>query len=324
MALGLGFRFLVLAVWLAASCSSSLAQTLHDVLNEHKIPVGPAPIQNLSQRITSFAVLDDETNFLIAYYIDDGSGLLSPPLYMARFVKKDQSWKINALRKVEASFKTFQVPCLGSAMRIVPTKRFFFVQTHLNPSAGCLVILSENLAVKKALWGSYLAVFRSGLLVFNRSQIHFAPTHPMEIAVYDLQRDVESNLYPPSADSFRAAYIEKLRAAKPSEDWCREHNSHCDPQQFESNLFSAVVINEEMQALAFVARFTPVGLISREEAELPSEWVQTVAYVFRFHQGVIRHREFRSTEMKERFGADSLDDLLKPAILKQLFASPKP
>jgi len=183
----------------------------------------------LSQRITSFAVLDDETNFLIAYYIDDRSGFLSPPLYVARFVKKDQSWKTTALRKVEASFKTYQVPCLGSALRIVQTTGFFFVQTHLNPSAGCLVILSEDLAVKKALWGGYLAAFRSGLLVFNRNQIHFAPTHPMEMAIYDLQRDVESDLYPPPADPFRAAFIEKLRAAKPGEDWCREHNSHCDP-----------------------------------------------------------------------------------------------
>jgi len=91
------------------------------------------------------------------------------------------------------------------------------------------VILSEDLAVKKALWGGYLAAFRSGLLVFNRNQIHFAPTHPMEMAIYDLQRDVESDLYPPPADPFRAAFIEKLRAAKPGEDWCREHNSHCDP-----------------------------------------------------------------------------------------------
>lgn len=95
------------------------------------------------------------------------------------------------------------------------------------------------------------------------------------------------------------------------------------PQQFESDLFGPVVINEETQALAFVARFTPVGLISREEAELSPEWVQNVVYVFRLPLGVIRHREFRSAEMKERFGTNSLDDLLKPAILEQLFASPK-
>ena len=84
-----------------------------------------------------------------------------------------------------------------------------------------------------------------------------------------------------------------------------------------------MAINEETQALAFVARFTPIGLIPQDEAEWSPEWVQSVVYVFRLLPGSILHREFRPDEMKERFGTASLGDILKPAILEKLFTSPK-
>jgi hypothetical protein len=307
---------------LGADASTALSQTLREVLNKHDFPVASHPIQNLDARITSFAVLDNATNFVIAYYIDDGSGLLSPPLYVLRQTKNSREWKIAALRTVQAPFRDFHVDCFGSALAIHQTAGFFFIDTHLSPSAGCLVVLAENLTVTRALYGWYLAAFHSGLLVFHKSEVHFAPTHPMEIALYDLRRSTETSLYPPPADPIRVAYIEKIRTAKPSEDWCRQHNSHCDAEQFESELTGRVVISEETQSLAFVARFGPVGLISEEITKHSPEWIEDVVYVFRLGSGPIRHREFHLAEMKERFGTTSLEALLKPTVLEQLFSPP--
>jgi len=283
-------------------------------------------IQNLNERITSFAVLDSATHFVIAYYIDDGSGLLSPPLLVGRYNKKEQGWKTTALRNVGAPFLGTEVNCLGSVTAIRQMPGFIFIDTHLNPSAGCLVVFSDDLAVRKALSGWYLAAFRSGLLVFHRSQIHFAPTHPMEIAVYNLQSDAQTQIYPPLQDPIRAEYVERLRSLMPGEDWCREHNTSCDPRQFSNEIWGAVAVNEEAGAMAFVARFDPGGLVPKEVQERTPDLTQDVAYVFLFSPHAVRHRQFRFSEIRERFGAAAQDDLVKPAVLDRLFAqtSPRP
>ncbi|HEV8385163.1 MAG TPA: hypothetical protein VGQ11_09855 [Candidatus Acidoferrales bacterium] len=219
MATASRFAISTLVALLIATSSSPFAQTLLDVLREHRIPVGSS--SGIWQKpITSFAVLDNDANFAIAYYVDDGSGLLSPPLFLGRYDRKHHTWKDVALKKIEASFKGVPVDCMGSALSIVQQAGSYFLHTHLNPSAGCLLVLSEDLALKKTLCGRYLAAFRSGLFVYQKCQVHFAPTHPMEIALYDPVRDVETQIYPPPSDTIRAEYVNSIRRLIPSNHWC--------------------------------------------------------------------------------------------------------
>ena len=155
-------RSFVLLAWLAASSSTSTAQTLAEVLKEHAISIGSSPVENFGNRITSFAVLDDATNFMIAYYIDDSSGRLRPPLFVARYAKQARKWDTAALSDAKAPWRGSQVACLGSALAIRQVVGFLFIDTHISPSAGCVLVLSKDLRFKKALYGWYLASFTSG------------------------------------------------------------------------------------------------------------------------------------------------------------------
>jgi len=325
--LGVARICLVLATSLAATCSPSVAQSLREILNEHAIPVDSPRIQNLDEKITSFAVLDNPSNFVIAYYLDDGSRLLRPPLFVFRYAKEKPEWTTVALRGVEADFPGLsgaKQDCLGAALRIHESGEFLFIDTHKNPSAGCVLALARNLALKKALSGWYLAAFRSGRLVFHRSQVHFAPVHPMEIAVYDLQHAFETQIYPPRSDPIRAAHVGKYSAAVPAEQWCRNHNSPCDPSQFSSRLHGSVVINEETDSLAFVAQMEPPDFVRAGAGEQAATRIEQVVYVFLFSQGSVAHREFRLSKMKALLGTESIEALLTRPMLERIFVGKRP
>src|SRR5689334_16512684 len=75
-------------------------ETLAQVLARNSIP-GDAAIRNLSSPITSYDVLNDATQFVIAYYIDDGSNQLRFPLYVSRFDKRTREWRNHALENVK-------------------------------------------------------------------------------------------------------------------------------------------------------------------------------------------------------------------------------
>jgi hypothetical protein len=316
-----GLLLLALPAAVCVDARFTAAQTLADTLRDRSIPVGSPPIQNANARITSFAELNNPADYLIAYYVDDGSGSLKPPLYIARYLKDSGAWHTAGLTDIKASFHDTQVDCLGSALEIQRAGDYFFVDTHLTPSAGCVLVLNSDLTLKKSLCGWFLAAFRSGLLVYHKSEVHFAVTHPMEIAIYDLGTGRETQIYPPSRDAIRHEYEERIRRLMPGEDWCREHNSPCDPAEFSSELSEKVALNERTHSLAFVAQFDALGLIPREAANRSPELNMKAVYVFRLGPGPIRHCEFWFDDLKNRYGLNSVDELLTPAKIRELFSS---
>ena len=45
--------------------------------------------------------------------------------------------------------------------------------------------------------GWYLGGFNSGEILFHENEIHFAPTHPMHISLYDPGKEKVTPVYPP-------------------------------------------------------------------------------------------------------------------------------
>jgi hypothetical protein len=206
----------------------------------------------------------------------------------------------------------------------------FYVSIELSPSAGCQLVVSDDLKLKTVLSGWIEATFSSGAVVLEGSMIHFAPTHPLRLSLFDPRSATPTAIYPPPSDPLRAAYTLRLRTKIPELDRCQGENCQWDPEQFDNELGSeceptgqcksAIAVNDKTGALSFTVRFSAIGFISFEKVKGSTEWDEHVVYVYRLFPGPTAHREFRSSEMKARFGTTSLDGLLTAEMLARIFA----
>src|SRR6266850_1360586 len=175
-----GTRFILIASVLLLSAETVCSETLRHVLAAKNLPIAVAKLENLDKNITSGAELDDETQFLIAYYTDDGTSALNPPLYMERFDRKQGSWKGATLGEAEARSENLRVPCLGSILTVTAIGSRFFLDAHINPSAGCRLVLSRDLKLEAGLYGWVVGRLGTEIVIYHRSRIHFAPVHQAE------------------------------------------------------------------------------------------------------------------------------------------------
>lgn len=280
-------------------------------------------VQNLDKPITSGAQLDDSARFVIAYYIDDGSNALRPPLYIDRYDRKLQKWESVALGQAHSKSSDIDVNCLGSVLSISALGDRLLLDTHLSPSAGCALILSQNLKVEAGVYGWYLGQIGGDEIIYHRSEIHFASEHPAEIALFNLRTKRDLTLFPRKPyQAIRLALIAQLKEFfQTHEDWCNKFNDPCDPDWFDSSLEGEVATGAEKDALAFV--------ISYEQQAFPREiqkpsGPKNVLYVYRHvnDEAKMEYREMLLTEAKERFGDMPLQELLKPEVLQKIFSEP--
>ncbi len=304
---------------------ASLAETLQEVLAVRGIPPDPQAAGDAARPITSYAFHDDARTFLIAYYWDDAGGVLRAPLRLSRYEKGQGQWR--HVTVPAAQMKGGEADCLGSVTAIHPTDNAFYLDLHLTPSAGCVLILSKDLSealeVRAALYGWFLAEFADGTVVYHNSQVHFAPTHAAEISLYQPRSGRSVRIYPQKPyQAVRAAHIEKARAAYSDENWCRERNHHCDPELFDNRLLGIVEINDRTRALAFVARFdnTVSGPDAARRGANAPEFTE-VLYVYRNvdNPEQIEFREMVVADFQARFGNIPLSEALEPAILRRIF-----
>lgn len=253
--LRLGLADIVRATILILACStSSFAGTLSDVLQNRGVPTGVQDLPNLNKLITGYGVVNDEKVLLIAYYLADGSGRLHEPLFISRFDKVAHKWRNAQIPRQDARLDA--VDCLGSVTQLHSPARDYYVGTHLSPSAGCTIVLSPELVVRKVLYGWFLSAFNDGTIVYHNSQVHFAPTHYGEVSMYDPERDTTVKIYPMKPyKRIRREHINKVRAVYSNDAWCRNRNHHCDPERFDNHLASKVEISDATGALAFVVNF---------------------------------------------------------------------
>ncbi len=309
--------FALLSLLTSASAS---VETLTQVLQNRGLTVSGQAIPNLDKPITSYETLEDERIFLIAYYVYDGSGWLREPLLVTRFDKLAQTWRSAEILRRDA--RAGPVDCFGSVTAIHSSVHGFYVGTHRNPSAGCTIVLTHDLAVRTTLYGWFLSVFGDGTVVYHNSQLHFAPTRYAEMSIYHPERSSRVKIYPMKPyQRIRTEHINKVRAVYSDENWCRIRNHHCDPERFDNHLTGRVEINGTTGALAFVIKFdNKAWQRPTQGIEAPEEFTE-VAYVYRnVTQGPIEYREILLSDLKARFGDIPLRRVLEPAILVQIFS----
>jgi hypothetical protein len=280
-------------------------------------------VKNLDKPITSGATLDDTGQFVIAYYVDDGSGVLKPPLYIERYDRKLQKWESVALEEAHSKSQDVDLDCLGSVLSIRALGDRLLLDTHLSPSAGCALILSRKMKLEAGLYGWYLGQIGGDEIIYHRSEVHFASAHPAEIALFDLSTKRDLTLFPRKPyQAIRRALIEQLKEFfRTHEDWCNKFDDPCDPDWFDSSLTGEVATEVRENALAFV--------ISYEQRVFPGKiqkpiGPKNVLYVYRHanDEAKMEYLEMLLTEAKERFGDVPLQKFLEQETLQKIFSEP--
>ncbi len=172
-----GFLLVILTVTLQKT------PTLASELLQRHLPV-PGEAPELERPITSYSVLDENSRFVIAYYTVEPDDLLHE-LRVRSFDKRSHAWRS----------ATFPEP-IGSVLEIQSHGGYLYVVGHSSPSASPLLVLREDLQLKRVLDGWPVLMIGDGRVVFSRSMVHFAPAHAEVLALYDPAADRESTLYP--------------------------------------------------------------------------------------------------------------------------------
>jgi hypothetical protein len=314
-----------LLAW-ALVCSAKLTwaqgqgKTLREELTERHALLGGTRLVNLDKKITSGAELDDATQFVIAYYVEDGTSRLNTPIFLERLDRKTGKWQSARLGDPAVKVKDMDVNCMGSVLSVRTLGDRILLDTHLSPSAGCVLILSEDLKVQASLYGWIVARLGDDELVYQRSQVHFAPVHSAELAIYDLQGKRDVTIFPRKPfQAIRQARIVQLQEFYRTRlAWCRENDDPCDAEEFDSSLAGEVISDQREQALAFVISYKQTQVFSGDQKPSgPAE----VVYVYRHvnDEAKMEYREMLSSDVKARVGDIALERLLEPSILEKIF-----
>jgi hypothetical protein len=172
--------------------------------------------------------------------------------------------------------------CLGSALSLERNGKWYYLNLHLTPSAGCLVILKHDLSVSQTLGGWPIAFFKSGLLVWSGDMVHFADVHPETLFLYDPVAHKSLQLYPPKNDPFRDDFSTRLKKVIDQKQ-CAENNWACEADRF-ATVIDSTEVSDETKSLAFRASFETEGFVLREQAESNGGWYDDqYVYIYRLN-----------------------------------------
>jgi len=312
-----GVAFCAVPAW-----AQGEGKTLRQVLAAEQLPLDAEKLTNLDKTISSGAELNDASQFVIAYFLLDGTGRLNPPIYVDLFDRKSGQWRSGSIGEAAAKWEGGDVDCLGSVLSIAAYADYFALETHINPSAGCEIILSREMKVKTALYGWTLGHFGDGGIFYHRSQIHFATVHPAELAFYDPATGKDFILFPHKPfQEIRLEEIKELReffAAHP--DSCQKTDDPCDPESFDSSIEGKIITGDRGHAAAFVVSYEKEGF---GQDEKKPEGPAKVVYVYRHvnDETKMEYRELLWSDVKARVGDVPLERLVEPEMLEKIFAA---
>lgn len=246
----------------------SAAQTLRVAVAEEGL-AAPIDADDLDQPITSYAVLNDPERFAIAYYWQRPGNQVLPDSARIRVLDKvTGEWVYRAVPRTEGEDSARGgAQELGSITRISRTADYLYLDSHLNPSAGTILILTRALEPVARLPGWTQLLLPTGFVVYEHSEIHFAPTHSAELWGFDPRSRQNRLIYPRLPyDSIRSAYIQHVARiyGEFGEDWFRRHNHPMDPEHFDSQVLA--VASDSVGGLALEMRF---GATSQTPAAPP-------------------------------------------------------
>ncbi len=221
--------------------------TLRKLLTDNRVAqVQGLPADLLDTTINGYAFDGDDREAVVAFFDPNGT------LHAALLDRSAGRWQ-------HATVTLDDAPGVGnSIVNMKRTRRYIYLDSHINPSAGRLIVLSHDLKLRRALYGWELATLSDESIVYHHSQIHFAPTHWLEISAFNATTLAEKQIYPPKPyQPVRRDFIERVSQEykKRGEDWFRNNNHHMNPELFDSSLVGDVTVNAAAKNITFMVQF---------------------------------------------------------------------
>lgn len=252
---------------------SARAETLQQLLQDQGVPAASFSPEELSLEVSGVAKSDDHRTVIAYAEVDrlTGNAMVGPRTILS-FDKTSSAVQRKALPTEGTE------SCGGAPIEIGFSDDFILLQTHINPSAGCTLVVDANLALQKTLYGFNPVRVAPNQIVVVEDMIHFAPVHPERLQLVDLVKWTNSELYPPRGDVLRKSLAAQNAAALPSQETCTVNNESCDPNDFDETLNA--ITSDGQGRFAFVA--TQEASHVRKEGEAPEKVAsQNVLYVYR-------------------------------------------
>lgn len=275
----------LLLMWSAALCRG---QTLQEVLISLHIPISLFNPAELLEAVQS-SVARDPQRVTLAYQKMSGE-LLSGQPELVEYSKSD-----GEVRRSHDSGNSND-ECSGSILGVQYVGDFTFVATHINPSAGCILVFDKNLVARKPLLGFDPVEVDSNLIVIEEDTVHFSSAHSARLQSVELLHGAPREVYPPLGDRLRKRLIAENAAKMPSAAICARMNDPCLPEIFD----------EDIRALTTNGKgiFAFLALQSASHALAPEEEPVTVAeqmvlYVYQRAPGGWRYCEEEIPRGKE-------------------------
>jgi hypothetical protein len=175
------------------------------------------------------------------------------------------------------------------------------------------------------LEGYVQAVYDDDIIIYTPNEVHFAPTHPSEIGIYnpftqETKIILPQNPLPP----LWSKYVNELGGVYTqlmADGWCARNNHHCKPEWF-TRYFGNVTVNSTTDSLAFFAYFEGRGPYELSNGQVISIENQVVVYIYRgvHSTNQLDYREFDIKELEQAHGEDfELAELLEKETIDQLF-----
>ncbi len=304
------------------------AETLREMLLREGIPLEMSRTNDLEKQVTSGSACDLKDSRIVATYVQEGnSSILGEYFYVYRFDKRSGKWAANELKWPDLSQDGKVKSCQGGSLtRIDGADNFIYLDGHINPSASCTMVVTRDLKFHGTFYGWVVGRSRGDTVVYEHSEIHFAPTHYVELSLYDPVSRTSRKIYPLKPyQAVRQGYIAKVQAAYaeccqrlltdntqlPRKDCDPKFgNHHCDAELFENYLTGLIETNNVTDSVAFSTVFADVT----EEHPL-------VIYVYRdvSNSKKMRYREILKTDLTRLYGDHPLSEYLLPGILSALF-----
>jgi hypothetical protein len=307
--------------------SSTMGETLAELLEREGINPSSVQSVDLAKKVTSGDVLDTAQSRVIATYAEEAESL-SDSFYLFLLSKPQGRWSAVRLRWPDLTID--KKSCTGgSILSIAESKGFIFLQGHFNPSASCTMIVTrKELQFYDTFFGAVVASFSNGNLVYDMGGRHFAPTHYVELSLYNLASKKRQQFYPMKPyQSIRLQHIERVKEEFDDCDRDEESRRACDgyfqssyyshffdPELFDNELEGGVVISDATDALAFMTRFDSIDNIVEDHPR--------VVYVYRnvTNGKGIEYRELLYTDLVQSYGQLPLNKYLEADILGRIFS----
>ena len=321
----LKFAAPVLLIMTFCSLQTAMSQvkpkTLRQVLSDQKVPIDADKLSNIEEPLASEVALNDPSQSVVAYTLASQQNEPTPPIYVDRYDRTKNEWFTTALGDGKAGHPAMDLACTGSLESIEADGAWLVIGTNLNPSAGCTLLFSGDLKLQATLFGWLVGKLNDDELLYEKNEVHFAPVHPTEIALFNVQSKQDIPVFPRKPyQSIWTARIERLKEFyRTRQSWCQANNDPCDPEQFDSALVGDVATNNQEKALAFVISFEQIQVFDGDQK--PSGPKQVV-YVYRNvdDDSKREYREMLMSDVKARFGNVSLSVLLAPERLAKIFS----